>query len=201
MTKEKKISQTAKLTDAQRSAIGRAVNLAIRNGVQEVQAQYKALVDGCKGVAALPLSVEDATAIWEPIGAARKAEGMSDAVLKVVKSNTIKLARCAPILARQDLSFITNIGNMYRFATVLQKTAFNFAAAKRSWTTEREPDYAGSVAKHFKSILGSQAEKGKWISADARAAIALCALKCGIRVGEDFAAMADMDRAKRFLGL
>lgn len=77
-----------------------------------------------------PLSLPDAEAIADECERRYRAAGHTS--IKSLKSVALKLAQCAPILARLENSF-AGIGPMKEFSTHLRKANFDVKAANKSY--------------------------------------------------------------------
>lgn len=180
--------QAVNLNAAQRGEIATAIVTATdkRGQVLSFRERILSIGKSVKGLLGKPLDDATAELIADDCAAQYLAAGHTADSVKSMKSAALKVARCAPVVAKLDRSF-DDFDTLKKYCTQLQKSDFDTAAADLAF---KEAEAARKKAKADpKKVLQNAARamlgiKGKNPTAEQRAVLCLAFDVLGIDMGE-----------------
>lgn len=176
------------LTQAQRHNVATAIVQATdkRGAVATFRETILSIGKSIKGLIGKPLDADTAQDIADDCEAQYVAVGHTKDSVKSMKSAALKLARCAPVLAKIDREF-ADMDGLKKYCTALQKANFVVADADVTYAAAEKARKAAKADPNrvmqnaARSML---ALKGKTPTAEQRAVLCLAFDVLGIDLGE-----------------
>lgn len=176
------------LTQAQRHNVATAIVQATdkRGAVATFRETILSIGKSIKGLIGKPLDADTAQDIADDCEAQYVAVGHTKDSVKSMKSAALKLARCAPVLAKIDREF-ADMDGLKKYCTALQKANFVVADADVTYAAAEKARKAAKADPNrvmqnaARSML---ALKGKTPTAEQRAVLCLAFDVLGIDLGD-----------------
>lgn len=176
------------LTQAQRHGVATAIVQATdkRGAVATFRETILSIGKTVKGLIGKPLDADTAQDIADDCEAQYVAAGHTKDSVKSMKSAALKLARCAPVLAKMDREF-ADMDGLKKYCTALQKANFIVAEADTAYAAAEKARKAAKADP--KRVLQNSARamlalKGKTPTAEQRAVLCLAFDVLGIDLGD-----------------